>query len=46
MICHYIICVYRYMESFESLGEFMDIDLLDHLGDAMLMNDKLLFLGV
>ena len=33
------------MESFDSLGEFMDLDLLDHLGDAMLLNDKLLFLG-
>ena len=33
------------MESFDSLGEFMDLDLLDHLGDAMLLNDRLLFLG-
>lgn len=33
------------MESFDSLGEFMDLDLLDHLGQAMLLNDKLLFLG-
>lgn len=33
------------MESFDSLGEFVDLDLLDHLGDAMLLNDKLLFLG-
>ena len=35
----------RYMESFDSLGEFMDLDLLDHLGDAMLLSDKLMFLG-
>ena len=34
------------MESFDSLGEFVDLDLLDHLGDAMLLNDKLLFLGL
>lgn len=33
------------MENFESLGEFMDLDLLDYLGDAMLLNGKLLFLG-
>ena len=37
--------MHRYMESFDSLGEFMDLDLLDHLGDAMLLNDRLLFLG-
>ena len=34
------------MERFNSVGEFMDLDLLDHLGDAMLLNDKLLFLGI
>lgn len=33
------------MESFDSLGEFMDLDLLDHLGDGILLNDQLLFLG-
>lgn len=43
-----IMCVcgfHRYMESFDSLGEFMDLDLLDHLGDAMLLSDRLMFLG-
>ena len=24
----------------------MDLDLLDHLGDAMLLSDKLMFLGM
>jgi len=33
------------MESFDSLGEFVDLDLLDHLDGAMLMNKKLMFLG-
>ena len=35
----------RYMESFDSLGEFADLDLLDHLDGVMLMNKKLMFLG-
>ncbi len=37
--------VMRYMESFDSLGEFADLDLLDHLDGVMLMNKKLMFLG-
>ena len=41
-----ILAFCRYMESFDSLGEFVDLDLLDHLEGAMLMNKKLLFLGV
>lgn len=37
--------MYRYMDDYKSVGEFMDLDLLDHLGDAMLLNERLLFLG-
>ena len=37
-------CYCRYFDSYQSLGEFMDLDLLDHLGDAMLLTEKLMFL--
>ncbi len=33
------------MENYKVEGEFMDLDLLDHLGDAMLLNEQLMFLG-
>ncbi|KAL5473916.1 hypothetical protein EMCRGX_G028483 [Ephydatia muelleri] len=35
----------KYFDSYQSLGEFMDLDLLDHLGSAMLLSNKLAFLG-
>jgi nuclear pore complex protein Nup85 len=35
----------KYFVSYQSLGEFMDLDLLDHLGAAMLLSEKLTFLG-
>lgn len=38
-------CVFRYFASYQRLGEFMDLDLLDHLGSAMMLSDKLTFLG-
>ena len=44
-VCVCVCCLFRYMESFDSLGEFVDLDLLDHLDGSMLMNKKLLFLG-
>lgn len=37
--------LFRYFASYQSLGEFMDLDLLDHLGSAMLLSEKLAFLG-
>ena len=38
-------CVCRYFTSYQTLGEFMDLDLLDNLGAAMLISKKLTFLG-
>jgi nuclear pore complex protein Nup85 len=35
----------RYFTSYQTLGEFMDLDLLDNLGAAMLISKKLTFLG-
>lgn len=35
----------KYFASYQTLGEFMDLDLLDNLGAAMLVSDKLTFLG-
>ncbi len=34
------------MDNYKIEGEFMDLDLLDHLGDAMLLNERLMFLGI
>ena len=36
---------YRYFENYKNEGEFLDLDLLDHLGDTILMNERLMFLG-
>lgn len=33
------------MDEYKSAGDFMDLDLLDHLGDAMLLSESLMFLG-
>ncbi|XP_064393229.1 nuclear pore complex protein Nup85-like [Halichondria panicea] len=35
----------KYMDNYKIEGEFMDLDLLDHLGDAMLLNERLMFLA-
>lgn len=35
----------RYFENYKNVGEFLDLDLLDHLGDTILMNERLMFLG-
>ena len=51
--CSYVLvlwCVtcfgyYRYFENYKNEGEFLDLDLLDHLGDTILMNERLMFLG-
>ena len=37
---------HRYFEHYENLGEFQDLELLDHLGEAMLLSDRLTFLGL
>ena len=31
---------------YQNIGEFCDLDLLDHLGDAMLLSNSLTFLGI
>ena len=31
---------------YQNIGEFCDLDLLDHLGDAMLLSNSLTFLGM
>ena len=36
---------HRYFENYKNEGEFLDLDLLDHLGDTILMNERLMFLG-
>ena len=38
-------CFCRYFENYKNVGEFLDLDLLDHLGDTILMNERLMFLG-
>lgn len=43
--CFVLFSLKRYFDSYQSLGEFMDLDLLDHLGSAMLLSNKLAFLG-
>ena len=40
------VCLCRYVDNYKVEGEFMDLDLLDHLGDAMLLNERLMFLGI
>ena len=40
-----ILCKIRYFENYKNVGEFLDLDLLDNLGDAILMNEQLMFLG-
>ena len=35
----------RYFENYKNLGEFLDLDLLDNLGDTILVNERLMFLG-
>ncbi len=35
----------RYFENYKNVGEFLDLDLLDHLGDTILVNERLMFLG-
>lgn len=46
-ICFILLqCAHRYMDNYKIEGEFMDLDLLDHLGDAMLLNERLMFLGI
>ena len=43
---YFLVLVYhRYFENYKNEGEFLDLDLLDHLGDTILMNERLMFLG-
>jgi hypothetical protein len=42
LLCYYL---YRYFDKYEDIGEFCDLNVLDHLGGAMLLSNKLAFLG-
>jgi nuclear pore complex protein Nup85 len=35
----------KYFDKYEDIGEFCDLNVLDHLGGAMLLSNKLAFLG-
>ncbi len=40
-----LVYYYRYFENYKNEGEFLDLDLLDPLGDTILLNERLMFLG-
>lgn len=40
-----IICLFRFLQDYCVKGTFSDLDLIDNLGPAMLLSDRLTFLG-
>lgn len=38
-------CLFRFLQDYSVRGTFSDLDLIDNLGPAMLLSDRLTFLG-